>query len=72
VEVERQARSTRGGRCTRRARDERVERRRELVLLSSIDPESSTTKRTSAVDMSEIATRSVPGWMTHWFTGLKL
>src|SRR5574338_18257 len=30
-----------------------------------IDPESSTTKSTSAVDMSESFTRSLPGWSRH-------
>ena len=37
-----------------------------------IEPESSTTKRMSAVEMSESVTRSVPGWIRHWLTGLKL
>jgi len=37
-----------------------------------IDPESSTTNNTSAVEMLESRTRSVPGWMTQWPTGLKL
>ena len=37
-----------------------------------IDPESSTTKRMSAVEMSDSVTRSVPGWIRHWLTGLKL
>ena len=51
---------------------------KELKLSASfccsppIDPESSTTNSTSAVVMLESVTRSEPGWMRQWPTGLKL
>ena len=37
-----------------------------------IEPESSTTNSTSALERFESWTRSVPGWMRQWPTGLKL
>jgi len=38
----------------------------------AIDPDSSTTKSTSADETSESVNRSVAGWMRHLPTGLKL
>ena len=37
-----------------------------------IDPESSTTNSTSAVEMEDSVTLCEPGWMRQWPTGLKL
>ena len=43
-----------------------------LCCSPAIEPESSTTKRTSAVERLESVYRFVPGWIRQWPTGLKL